>query len=158
MYLELHGLEYLQIYLRIERLIATKVFVLAVAITNCQWDAFAINGISNCLIPRAYRDSIPHNLRRKYCVYRSRDLLWDVCRPCRCIVCILISEGQFARRTGWIWWVSYKCLKECIRAKSHYRSNHRSFLWHRWYTFTNSEKILRYVHDCPSPDYHVQLC
>jgi len=41
-YLEFRGLPYLQIYLRIERSIGTKIFVLAVAITNCEWVTFVI--------------------------------------------------------------------------------------------------------------------
>jgi len=41
-YLEFRGLPCLQIYLQIERSIATKIFVLAVAITNCEWVTFVI--------------------------------------------------------------------------------------------------------------------
>ena len=114
-YLEFRGLQYLQINFRIERSIATKVFVLAVAITNCEWDTFEIEGNSNCLISRAYRDSIPHDLRRKYCIPKSRDLLWDVCGSDRCIICVLICEGQFSGRTSWIRWVLYRLAKECTR-------------------------------------------
>jgi len=101
-YLEFRGLQYLQINLRIERSIATKIFVLAVAITNCEWDTFAIDSISNCRISRAYRYSISYDFCRKYCIPKSRDLLRDVCGSNRYIICILICEGQSAGRTSWI--------------------------------------------------------
>jgi len=85
--------------------------------------------MSDCLILRAYRDRISYNLRSEYCIPKSRDLLWDVCSSCRCIICVLIREGQFPGCTGWIRWASYRRLKP--RAEYHYRSNHRSFLRHR---------------------------
>jgi len=54
---------------------ATKIFVLSVAITNCEWDTFVIVGLSNCLVPRADGRSISRHLRRKYCIQKSRNLL-----------------------------------------------------------------------------------
>lgn len=115
---------YLQIYLRIERSTATKVFVVVVAIMNCEF-LEALTSDTRCVhnmlfaLSRAHRHCICHNLRSDYGISKSRNIFRDVCSPSWRFVCFFVHQIQSARRPSWFRWDLSKFLKRCPQTKRH---------------------------------------
>ena len=112
---------HLQIYLLIERSVATKVFVVMVAVMNCEFlePSNFRHSLCSVALSRAYRHRICHNLRSDHGISKSRNIFRDVRSPSWRFVCFLVHQIQSAWCPSWFRWDSFKFLERCPQTKHH---------------------------------------